>query len=407
MDIYIYGLYNSFSDDIRYVGKTNDVKRRLSEHITEAKSGKYKHLPKNKWILKTINNGGKIFLKVIEKVSIENWEEREVYWISHYKNLPGNLNLSRGGETSKEHFFLSYEDCKKWVRENIDISKINSSSAWKGVAKEGKFPFFIPHNPWSCYRSCGFSWYDFLGKKENRYYKLKANYLTFDELSKYVKKNGINSIIELQEKVKKENIVNIPRDIKRYYLRRGFNVSDLFCKFFSYDEFVIYIKENYPFLTSVNEYQKAHKTMCSKAPYYFREIYGKKVNENDIFFEKFLTYEECKKSISELKLKTSKEYRLMAKKSENKYPAHPDIVYKGKGWKTWTEFLNGDVRESRKNCDFDVFCRYMKIFHPNVKKSTHYIKMMKNEKISKRLPFRPDIKYKCCWKDIFDKIKNL
>lgn len=407
MNIYIYGLYNSFSEDIRYIGKTNDTERRLKEHVVEAKSGKYPHFPKNRWILKTIEGGGKIFLKVIEEVNEKNWEEREIYWISYYRNMPGNLNLSIGGETSKEFFFLSYEDCKKWVKENVDTTKINSSSAWRKAAKEGKFPVFIPHNPWSCYRSYGFSWYDFFGKKENEYSKLKKNYLSFEEFSNYIKNNNITSINELQEKIKKENITNIPRDTKKYYLRHGFDISGLFFKFFTYEEFVDYIKKNYPYLTNASEYRRAHKTMCNKAPYYFHEIYGKCVNEDDIFSKKFLTYEECRKKVLELGIKTMKEYKLFSKTIKNVYPIHPEIFYKEKGWKTWTDFLNGDIKHARKNCSFEVFCRYMKLFHPNVKKSTHYLKMMRNEKISKRLPFRPDVKYKRQWKDIFEKIEKL
>ena len=144
MDIYIYGLYNSFSDEIRYIGKTNDLNRRLSEHIAEAKSLKYKHLPKNKWILKTLNEGGEINYKIIETTNENSWQDREIFWIDYYRQKGNNLNLSRGGETSKEYFFLNYAECKKWVKENVDTAVINNGEKWKRYAKDGNLPFFIP-----------------------------------------------------------------------------------------------------------------------------------------------------------------------------------------------------------------------------------------------------------------------
>lgn len=403
MDIYIYGLYNSFSDEIRYIGKTNNPERRLADHIREAKNGKYKHFPKNKWILKTLNDGGKIFYKILEVTNEKNWEEKEVFWISRYKKEGSILNLTVGGETYSKCFFISYEECKKWVRENVNLNEINSQTKWKEYAMSGMLPDFIPHSPSSRYRYDGFSWYDFLNKEGKRN---KAEYISFNELCSFITENKIKNISELTHKVKKDEIINIPIDVSRYYKKRGYDINTAFKKFFNFDEFVNYIKTNFPNLTSESDYFKNHNKMDSMAPFYYKLIYNDVKNIDEIIFErKILSYKECRDLVKKEGIKSIKEYYSFREKNNNlKLPRHPEINYENEGWVNWEEFLNTRLKKTRKKCTFTLFCRYMRIYHPYIKKSTQYIKMMKETKVSKRIPFRPDVKYNKQWKDLFKAI---
>ena len=407
MNIYIYGLYNSFSSKIRYVGKTSNIQRRINEHITEAKSGKYKHFPKNKWILKTLNKGGKIFAKIIEITDETLWEEKEVYWISIYKKLGNNLNISKGGETSHSNIFLSYDDCKKWVRENIDLNTINSQSKWFNyVRTENILPDFIPRKPDNAYHLDGFNWYDFLNKNGTNYSVLKRNYLKPDEIINFVKKNNIKTISDLRKKIENENITNIPRNISRYFAMRGIDVSTVFEKYFTFEEFLKYLKTNFPELKSPSAYFRHHKNMDKKAPFYYKQIYNYIENIDDILFKEKMSYIDCKRIVNEHCIKTPSEYRIFNKNNPSfRLPKHPEVTYKKTGWSDWQSFLGVVLPHSRKNCSFEAFCRYMKMFHSDVRKSTHYIKMMRSGNISKRIPRRPDIKYKMTWEKLFNNIR--
>jgi hypothetical protein len=93
--IYIYCLKDG--NDIRYVGKTTNLKRRLSAHISEAKRLKGRRYVLN-WIFNMLSNNKKPIIHCIEECDENSWQEREKYWISYYRNLIPNLcNNSDGG----------------------------------------------------------------------------------------------------------------------------------------------------------------------------------------------------------------------------------------------------------------------------------------------------------------------
>lgn len=96
--IYIYTLTNDKNtEDIRYIGKTSNLKNRLKRHLSNysLNSDTYK----NRWIKKELLLGNKILIHSIEEVNENNWQEREIYWIKKYKELGFNLtNTTLGGE---------------------------------------------------------------------------------------------------------------------------------------------------------------------------------------------------------------------------------------------------------------------------------------------------------------------
>lgn len=89
----IYKLIDPETLEVRYVGKTvQPLKKRLSGHITKSKNSRTAHV--NCWIYSLLLKGKKPIIELIEEV--ENWKEREQYWIAYFPNL---CNHSIGGES--------------------------------------------------------------------------------------------------------------------------------------------------------------------------------------------------------------------------------------------------------------------------------------------------------------------
>lgn len=99
---YIYILKEPLTGDVRYVGKTTNLKARLYNHIKTANRGKT-HC--KSWIKSLLKQNLLPVLEVIECVS--NGSKREQYWIGYYTKLGNKLcNHTIGGECgllSQEH----------------------------------------------------------------------------------------------------------------------------------------------------------------------------------------------------------------------------------------------------------------------------------------------------------------
>jgi hypothetical protein len=80
----------------------------------------------------------------------------------------------------KEIIFLTYIECKEWVKKNLP--KIKTRFDWKKTKYD--LPNYIPINPREFYKTYGWiSWDDFLGKK------IKSNFLNYIEAKKWVHEN--------------------------------------------------------------------------------------------------------------------------------------------------------------------------------------------------------------------------
>ena len=65
MKIFIYTLECPISGEIRYIGKTNNIKKRLSTHIFVSKKQK---THKDKWIFKLKKDNKKPIIKIIDEI---------------------------------------------------------------------------------------------------------------------------------------------------------------------------------------------------------------------------------------------------------------------------------------------------------------------------------------------------
>lgn len=108
----IYCLKDPITNEIRYVGKTNSpLRKRLSAHCREKPINKtYKY----HWIQSLIKKGIRPLIELIEEVSIENWEEKEIYWIDYYKKInPKLTNHTKGGQGQRVGFKHTPEAIEK------------------------------------------------------------------------------------------------------------------------------------------------------------------------------------------------------------------------------------------------------------------------------------------------------
>ena len=93
---HIYTLSDPITNQVRYVGKANNVSQRYKAHLNRAR----KHQThKWNWIQSLKKKGLKPIIDVIDIVDIEDWIFWETYWISQMKQWGFNLvNYTDGGD---------------------------------------------------------------------------------------------------------------------------------------------------------------------------------------------------------------------------------------------------------------------------------------------------------------------
>ena len=85
---------------VRYVGVTQreSVKQRFYGHKYCALHPEKRGLPVHKWMWSKYEKGLDIIVKEIDSCEEEDWEDKEKYWISVYKEGGKLLNISEGGK---------------------------------------------------------------------------------------------------------------------------------------------------------------------------------------------------------------------------------------------------------------------------------------------------------------------
>lgn len=110
MEIKIYQLVDPRNNEVRYVGKTQrTLTERLSGHMCLIERNY-----KRNWIKSLINDGLKAKIELLEICEESNWQEREKFWISFYKNCGARLtNLTDGGQGNQNQYFSKKSQKKK------------------------------------------------------------------------------------------------------------------------------------------------------------------------------------------------------------------------------------------------------------------------------------------------------
>ena len=94
---HIYGLIDPRTNELRYVGKTTNLNRRIKEHINGCNKDT---THKNCWISELICDGLKPIMCVIDSINTTEWEFWEIHYISYFKSIGCRLtNTKKGGQS--------------------------------------------------------------------------------------------------------------------------------------------------------------------------------------------------------------------------------------------------------------------------------------------------------------------
>ena len=128
MKTYIYILRHPETFEVKYVGKTNNIKRRFAQHKSKKCLEKTGSKKLASWILKLLSNNLFPIMEIIEECD-DNWVEREKYWISYYSNTTTLCNLSEGGEG------VGHNDSTKSKIKNALVGRKRSDEEKEAISK--------------------------------------------------------------------------------------------------------------------------------------------------------------------------------------------------------------------------------------------------------------------------------
>jgi hypothetical protein len=94
---FIYALTCPDTGEVKYVGKADDPKSRLREHIAQCKSH---HTHKSNWIKSLLSSGKRPGIVILEEVSFTEWQSAERRWIEYRRLSSGAslTNITDGGQ---------------------------------------------------------------------------------------------------------------------------------------------------------------------------------------------------------------------------------------------------------------------------------------------------------------------
>lgn len=96
---FIYALVCPISNKVRYIGKANNPKDRLSDH----RRIRDNNLPKKLWIKSLLEMRLSPILLILEEVDMSVWKDKEKFYINKYKDLGSEL-LNICGGANGSHF---------------------------------------------------------------------------------------------------------------------------------------------------------------------------------------------------------------------------------------------------------------------------------------------------------------
>lgn len=118
--VLIYSLNCPFTNVARYVGKTkNTLPDRLSQHLSNP-SG---NIEKAMWINSLKQKAVKPTINLLEVVNLENWEEKEIWWIQHFLDKGAELLNQKLDENHKTIILKKYREVLNRVGYSYNTKK--------------------------------------------------------------------------------------------------------------------------------------------------------------------------------------------------------------------------------------------------------------------------------------------
>lgn len=353
--VYIYGLFDVKDNIIRYVGKSVNPYKRFYSHKTEYKR---KNNHKDCWIYSVLKNNSTIGYEILETCDETNWKEREIYWIKKLRETNRLVNYTDGGDGFQTNLFnKSYDELKQWIRENKPdwVTSLNKYHIW---LKTKNIPTFLPIHPDSVYKFDGWiSWGDYLSTSNKSSILISQQFLSYNDCKLWLKNNlsHINTITKFKEYSKLNNLPDfVPKNPLNAYKNKGWISNyDFFNKekpeFLSYDDSKKWINNTFGNI-SRSEFKKLIKE--NKLPSFIPKKPDKTYNEFTTYkeylgirkyktLENYLPFNDAKKIVHKLNIKTNKEWRIFRKTDDFKFlniPSTPDLIYKD-DWINWYDWL--------------------------------------------------------------------
>lgn len=135
MKTFVYCLKHPLTNEVRYIGRTNNLKRRFAEHLRHSRSA---NSHKKTWILQLLKSGLSPIMEVLEECEHKNAARVENYWISKFTNLvnhpgrDGTCGFTAGSRREEIRKEVIGKNLK--TGEEIVLKGIYSSSHFSGDA---------------------------------------------------------------------------------------------------------------------------------------------------------------------------------------------------------------------------------------------------------------------------------
>jgi hypothetical protein len=95
-EVFIYALMDPRTAKIRYIGKTNNLNRRYSQHLKGRDDQKM--TPARAWIKSLVNQGLKPNMMLIDSCAEDQWHDLERHYIKRFRDEGHDiLNMAEGG----------------------------------------------------------------------------------------------------------------------------------------------------------------------------------------------------------------------------------------------------------------------------------------------------------------------
>lgn len=127
--VLIYALKDPGTNDIRYVGKTVNLKNRMNRHKRDALSGNTA-IRRNAWLRSLLHKNQEPVIQILEETNETEWAERERYYIAlhHSEKL---TNMTAGGETCRFSGENHWNYGKHLSKETKQKISIKAKQRWK------------------------------------------------------------------------------------------------------------------------------------------------------------------------------------------------------------------------------------------------------------------------------------
>lgn len=341
------------------------------------------------------------------------------------------LGTGRISNQNKSKLYVSYNKAKIWIKKNIP--NIKNRDEWQKNVKNNKIPIFIPIYPETYYRNKGWvSEGDFLGNKTISNFHKNKIFLSYKNAKQFIGKIKYKpkTMSEWKKFTKQiEFPIFLPIQPNKTYKNKGWISWGVFlgtgkiqdnkkANYISYEEAKIWIKNNIGILKSATRWKEL--VQKNKIPYFIPnhpELYYNRKDRGwegwGFFLQNgvvatnynrfFLSFEEARKYVRNLKIKSCIEWRSFYKNKNfpTNIPKAPNNTYKEE-WISWGDWLGTGTIASNKIIYWSFAKSKQYIYNLKIKNYKEWLLYCKSGKKPNEIPTKASSTYKSSWIDWYD-----